>query len=578
MPEPAPRTMAALAIPPQWRSLLEALPQAVLVVDPEGRLDYLNPAFLALWGLPSDCVPQATDLWTLWADPAAAQAEWTRLLAHGQPVAGELTARRADGSAFEVHFTGSLAEDPLGGPRKVLGTFLDLSQAKAVERSLRDREALFQAVMDHLPIGIAVNSADPGLFPTYMNDNFSRFYRTTRAALGAAQADPDAFWRTVYEDPEFRAALRRRVEAQLQQAQKMKSLGSLAGGIAHDMNNVLGAILGLASANLGTQPMGSPAHQAFETIIRAAERGGNTVKSLLSFARQSPAEERELDLNAILREEVRLLEHTTLAKVHLALELASDLRPIRGDAGALTHAIMNLCVNAMDAMPQGGTLTLRTANLGPDRIEVQVADTGNGMAKGILDKALDPFFTTKEIGKGTGLGLALVDSAVRAHHGQLEIQSEPGQGTRVTIRFPACVPGTPAQALAAAPPAAPAQGSLRVLLVDDDELVQLSVQAILEVLGHSVTTAASGEEALRHLEAGFRPEVVILDMNMPGLGGLGTLPRLRSLDPAVPILLATGRTDQTALDLVAAHPGVSLLAKPFGVSDLQKRLGSLPQA
>jgi len=204
------------------------------------------------------------------------------------------------------------------------------------------------------------------------------------------------------------------LEAQLLQAQKMESLGILAGGMAHDMNNVLTAILGMAQASLGDHPAGSPAYAAFDTIAQAALRGGRTVRGILSFARGTAVEDRELDLNDVVREEARILERTTLEGVRVALELAPDLRPMRGDASALTHAIMNLCVNAVDAMPANGTLTLRTRNLDPGWIEVTVQDTGTGMPGDVIARALDPFFTTKEVGKGTGLGLAIVYRTVTA--------------------------------------------------------------------------------------------------------------------------------------------------------------------
>ncbi|MCX6547914.1 MAG: ATP-binding protein [Acidobacteria bacterium] len=302
------------------------------------------------------------------------------------------------------------------------------------------------------------------------------------------------------------------------------------------------------------------------------------VKSLLSFARQTPAENRELDLNAILREQVDLLERTTLAKVRLQLDLDPELRPIRGDANALAHAFMNLSVNAADAMPEAGTLSLRTRNIEDDWIEVVVEDTGMGMPKEVLEKAIDPFFTTKGIGKGTGLGLTMVHSSVKAHRGQLAIESEPGKGTRVQLRFPACVRETPVIAAAAAEAGQIPQGALKVLLVDDDDLIQTSVQMLLEVLGHTVTSAQSGEEALTLVGGGFNPDLVILDMNMPGLGGAGTLPRLRALCPSVPVLLSTGRTDQTALALALPHPGVTLLAKPYGLRELRTHLDDIGQA
>ena len=210
-----------------------------------------------------------------------------------------------------------------------------------------------------------------------------------------------------------------------------------------------------------------------------------------------------------------------------------------------------------------------------DWIEVVVEDTGTGMPKEVLEKALDPFFTTKEVGRGTGLGLSMVYSTVKAHRGQLEIQSEPGHGTRVMMRFPACAVEAQALEPSDSTEVSVPLKALEVLLVDDDELIQVSTQMILATMGHSVNTAQSGEEALAKLEAGFEPDLVILDMNMPGLGGTGTLPRLRVLRPAVPVLLATGRTDQTALTLASSHAGVTLFPKPFGLRELQKYLETL---
>jgi len=362
------------------------------------------------------------------------------------------------------------------------------------------------------------------------------------------------------------------LELQLQQARKMESLGNLSGGIAHDMNNVLGAILGIASANLADHPPGSPTHRAFDTITKAAERGGKMVRSLLSFARQSPAELRELDLNQILREQVDLLERTTLSLIHLELDLDPDLRAIQGDAGALSQALMNLCVNAVDAMPDNGTLTLRTRNLDPEWIEVRVEDTGSGMPREVMDRALEPFFTTKEVGKGTGLGLSMVYSIVKAHHGQIEIRSEPGQGTQVAMRFPACETVPKVAEPLVTPPSGTPRRALEVLLVDDDDLIRDTLQVVLQSLGHTVWPTSSGEEALARIEAGFHPEVVILDLNMPGLGGTGTLPRLRALLPKVPVLLSTGRADQTAENLAKAHPFTTLLPKPFNIKALRDLL------
>jgi CheY-like chemotaxis protein len=228
-------------------------------------------------------------------------------------------------------------------------------------------------------------------------------------------------------------------------------------------------------------------------------------------------------------------------------------------------------------MGDSGTLTLRTRNAGQDRIEIMVEDTGCGMTPEVLAKAMDPFFTTKDIGKGTGLGLSLVYSTVKAHLGTVDIQSEPGRGTRVRLLLPTSEAEPEAPVPAVEREAEPA-GRLQVLLVDDDDLIRSSMGAVLEMLGHALMAVPSGEEALAMLETGFVPDVVILDMNMPGLGGAGTLPRLRSLLPTVPILLATGRADQAAVDLSRAHPHVTLLAKPFNMAMLKKQLGMLTPA
>ena len=555
-----------------------------------------------------------------------------QLLASGEPASFDLRLLRGDGAAFWGHVVATVAPNPEGAEvvRLVLS---DVTGPKQAEEALKRVRGQLRSVLESAGDVIATIDTEfhYTLFNTAFHDEFQRIYGISiqpgdsmleaLATLPGDLTQATRFWQralagedfTVTEqfgDPKLGHSWyelhfspvrddqgkvcgavhtvrnitdRRQAEAetaklqtQLQQAQKMESLGILAGGVAHDMNNVLGAILGLASAHLSIQPEGSPLHRALGTICKATERGGKMVKSLLSFARQTPAENRELSLNALLREQVGLLERTTLASVRLHVDLDPELRPIRGDAGALTSAFMNLCVNAVDAMPEDGTLTLRTRNGDNDWVELVVEDTGTGMSKEVLEKALNPFFTTKEVGKGTGLGLSMVHSIMKAHRGQLTIQSEPGQGTRVLLRFPACEREARLAAAAVAKAAANPHGSLKVLLVDDDDLIQSAVQMMLAALGHTaVFPALSGEEALAMLEAGLEPELVILDMNMPGLGGIGTLPRLRVLRPALPVLLATGRIDQTALTLAASHPGVTLLPKPFGLRELQHHLENL---
>jgi PAS domain S-box-containing protein len=610
----------------RFRMIFEKAIDGIILFSTDGQLLDANEAFANMHGRTREEV-KALRIMDLNAPEANALVpERISSMLAGETLKIELRQIRKDGSSFMSEATASMVS--FSGKPAILSFHRDITDRKQAEEALRDSEARLQR---------AESVSRLGNWELNLGDGTIRGSRGAQAiyglegepwSLASVQAVPLPEYRPMLDaqladliasggpytaefqirrpsdgqvldihsiaefDPERRIVFgvlnditeRKKAErekvglmAQLQQAQKMESLGTLAGGIAHDMNNVLGAILGLASANLEFQPKGSPAHRAFDTIAKAATRGGDMVKSLLSFARQSQAEARQLDLNALLLEQAELLARTTLSKVQLRLDLAPDLSPMCGDEGALSHVFMNLCVNAVDAMPANGTLTLRTRNVGQDGIEVTVEDTGVGMSQEVLERAMEPFFTTKEVGKGTGLGLSMVYSTVKAHQGQVDIHSQPGVGTVVRLRFPACSIAGPAVVPVGEPQPDASVRALKVLLVDDDDLIQSAMAGILQALGHTIAIASCGEEALEALEGGPLPDVVILDMNMPGLGGAGTLPRLRALAPRVPVLLSTGRADQTALDLAEAYPFVTLLPKPFSLKELQRRLDLLGQ-
>ena len=619
-----------------YRELLERQGEGFGVLDEQERFVLANPVAEEIFGAAPGSLVGRSLMEFLSMDQQELIRQETLLRAQGTQSTYELQIRRDDGTLRFLLITATPAAHQEGKALQVIGVFRDITDQKQTENALLEAHQHLESLVAAIP-GVVyqfVATATHEWKFQYVSEGIQELYGVSpeaalrdhralsecihpedrdshrQAVLEAVrdfkfwahehriitpdgklkwvrayaqpvrQQDGGVLWNGVlldWTDRKLAEEEKLHLQQQLLQVQKMESLGSLAGGVAHDMNNVLGAILGLASAQIGSQPYGSPLHKALDTICKATERGGKMVKSLLSFARQAPAEESKLDLNAILSEQVTLLERTTLAKVRLQLNLEADLRPILGDASALAHAFMNLCVNAVDAMPDKGTLTLHTRNVDHGWVEVVVEDNGIGMPKVVLEKAMDPFFTTKEVGKGTGLGLSMVFSTVTAHGGQIELQSEPGQGTRVLLRFPACEQEPQLQAAEpeVAPQAMAPQGALKVLLVDDDDLILSAVQMILEVMGHRVHLAPSGEEALGLLEAGLAPDLVILDMNMPGLGGAGTLPRLRALCPKVPVLLSTGRADRTALTLASAHPGVTLMSKPFGLRELQAHLESI---
>lgn len=614
----------------RMQALLDYSGDILSLMDREGRLLYNSPAAQRLHGFAPEEFEGRSTFDFIHPDDASQVGEtFQKCLTHpGLPVRVRYRYARKEGGWIWMEAIGvNMLDTP--SISAVVVNSRDITDRVEAENAVRQSESHFRALFNHMAQGFALcrlvykdGVADDFIY-VEVNQSFTELTglknvvgrRVSEVVPGIREADPDMLER--YERvvrtglPErfevYRSALklwfsisvyrpmpghfaaifdvinerkqaeeeRSQLERQLSQSQKMDSLGSLAGGVAHDMNNVLGSILMLASAHEAMERPDSPAQQAFATITKACQRGGDMVRRLLGLARHDLSEVKLLNLNALVLEEVLLLERTTLAQVRFSLDLTDDLRPIRGDSAALVHALMNLCVNAIDAMPHGGTLTLRTRNAEPGWIELEVVDSGIGMPREVLDKAMDPFFTTKSHGKGTGLGLSMVYNTMKAHGGTLAIESETGRGTRVLVRLPSCEGEEPEDA-APTPSRQEGEGrSLDVLLVDDDELIRDSIGPVLRAQGHRVVLVGSGEEALDRMNRGSSPDVVILDMNMPGLGGRGTLPRIRSLQPDVPVLLATGRAGPDALELSRAFTGVTLLPKPINASDLKAYLDTL---
>jgi two-component system, cell cycle sensor histidine kinase and response regulator CckA len=369
-------------------------------------------------------------------------------------------------------------------------------------------------------------------------------------------------------------AERRRLEAELQHIQKLESIGALAGGVAHDMNNVLAAILGTTSVLEFKYTEDAFLQKCVSGITHAASRGRDLVQGLTDFARKGLEDSRPLDLNEVVRKEADLLARTTLRMFQIDLDLQDPLPLVLGEPSALGNVLMNLCMNARDAMPGGGTLTLRTRTLPDGRVDLTVLDTGSGMSPEVLSKAMDPFFTTKPFGKGAGMGLAVVYGTLKAHGGSVELDSRPGQGTRVHLRFPALQ--TPIEATiqpeeAVEAPARP----LRILVVDDDELVLAMLPTLLESLGHRAEIASGGQEALDRVAAGPDLDLVILDHKMPGMTGAETLAHLRARWTDLKVVISTGHVDAVVNDLVTGSPNVWSLRKPYTRAEVQKVLAEV---
>jgi PAS domain S-box-containing protein len=372
-------------------------------------------------------------------------------------------------------------------------------------------------------------------------------------------------------------AERLRAEEALRQAQKMEAVGQLTGGIAHDFNNLLTPIMGgleLIAGRLEDARL----KRVAETALESARRGAKLTGQLLAFSRIQRISMAPVDVNDLIEKMRTLLRHT----IGRAITIETKLDPAAGhglcDANQLENAILNLAINARDAMPDGGKLTIATgrmpvaegaADLGAGEfVRIRVADTGAGMPPEVLARATEPFFSTKPLGKGTGLGLAQVYGIAQQSGGTLRIASAPGEGTQVDILLPAAEP--PDENAAAGPAAAAgergASSGARVLVVDDDEEVRTFLIASLEGLGHDVIAAESGEEALKRLREA-RPDLALIDYAMPHMHGAEVARAVREIAPGLPIVFVTGYAESEQLE-AALGGDVPVLRKPFTLADL----------
>ncbi|MCA3801414.1 ATP-binding protein, partial [Burkholderia sp.] len=387
---------------------------------------------------------------------------------------------------------------------------------------------------------------------------------------------PDGGWVSVCRD----LTSRRAVEAELRQAQKMDVLGQLTGGVAHDFNNFLVAILGNLELLLPRLDRQHDARTMAERASRAAERASRLTRRLLAFARRQPLQAERVSVRAMLAEMLDLVEYSAGQRVTVVLEPAGDTMWVNVDRGQLENAVLNLALNSAAAMPEGGTLTLSArrepapdASGGPSTIVLSVTDTGCGIAPVLLDKVIEPFFTTKAAGEGSGLGLSSVYGFVRQSGGDLRIHSEVGRGTRVELRLPACAAPAGRPDAVRGLPAAVRPGA-RVLVVDDDAEVRDTVVSQFAALGARADAVPDGDAALNWLAEHGPVELVLSDISLgAGGSGIALAARLAGRWPAQRVALASGlppEIHQTHPDWRADLPFVQ---KPFDLAALAALLG-----
>jgi nitrogen-specific signal transduction histidine kinase/CheY-like chemotaxis protein len=370
----------------------------------------------------------------------------------------------------------------------------------------------------------------------------------------------------------------RRLEAHVHQAQKMDAIGQLAGGIAHDFNNLLTVILGNLELLLGQHPEGAPDRPLVAAAQGAAARAAALTQRLLGFSRRHQLDWRPTDLNAVVGEVVALLRRTIDPLVRIETRLAPDVWAAHADPTQLNQVLMNLCLNARDAIAGAGQITIETARAdghetdgpaAPDDglVRLRVTDTGAGMPPEVRARLYEPFFTTKGVGKGTGLGLAMVFAIVRQHKGWIECRSEVGAGTQFDVYLPRGETGrAPDTDLATA--VLPRAGHGTVLVVDDEELIRDLAALTLEGHGYRVLRAADGREAVEVYAAERdRIDLVVLDLTMPVLSGHEAFRQIRELNPAARVLFASGYAVEQLSDLEKGLMA-GFLKKPYRPSDL----------
>jgi signal transduction histidine kinase len=377
---------------------------------------------------------------------------------------------------------------------------------------------------------------------------------------------------------------RERVESTLRQMQRLEAVGQLTSGVAHDFNNLLTVVLGnigFIERALDKAGIDGKTTQRLTYMRAAAERGAKLTDQLLSFSRRQRLEPKVLDLNGTIAGMRDLLQSTIGGSVSIETELSEDLWPALVDPTQLDIAVLNLAINARDAMEIGGTLKVSTANvrLGPPRaaeepaagdyVAICVSDTGAGMSPEVRTKVFEPFFTTKEIGKGSGLGLSQVLGFAKQSGGGVRIESQPGRGTAVHIFLPRANAAPQAQPEAADEGATVSRPGAVILLVDDDTAVRDVTAAMLRELGHTVEEADSGERALRLLDARRHIDLAVIDFAMPAMSGAELARHVRSRMPALPVLFVTGFAERDALTGISERYVVS---KPFINGDLAEKV------
>jgi PAS domain S-box-containing protein len=608
---------------------MEASAEPVAVFDHTGAVSYVNSAFSRVFGWNLVSLPLNQDTFV----PPRYRDEFRQVLGKvmaGGTVSGLETRRIAsDGVTRDILLSAAAFGDGSGQPCGAVVNFIDVTEWKATERRFRD---LFNGISDFvytLDMDGRFLSANPALcrglgvgidelvgmpITAFMSDGYRTLFSEEVVPLilrngrhhgmlllaGSGGKDEYLEFRAVLQDadaiePVISATGRfvtDRIEAekelrtlkdQLVQAQKMEAVGTLTTGISHDFNNLLQAIIQPIQLALENRYLDYKERRFLDIAAMSARRGADLVQQLLTFSRKVEPRFEIVNLPDVVDQAVELLAKTLPKSIRIIITHGPEILPVSADPSQVQQMIMNLGINARDAMPSGGSLIVETRTAGPadlppglssgDYSVVVVSDTGCGIPEEIRSKIFEPFFTTKEKSRNTGLGLSMVYGIMQTHRGHVSCDSTPGRGSRFCLFFPALALPESLLSGAAEPveAGAPCGQGRCVLMVEDEEYIREIVVEVLRMSGFEVLEAVNGKEALQiYASRKESIDLVVLDLNMPVMGGRECLTQLLGMNPAVNVIVATGSSDMDEIEAIRGQGARGIISKPYTSAELLK--------